>query len=170
MKECRCCKQTKTDNEFYKRARNLDGLYSYCKECTLKKDYYDKREHVLKIAAVYRDKNKQNISRREAERRLKDPERFEKDKLKHLKWSQKNRYRLNEWQRNWYQNNKEKRRAHVVLSRAIGSGKIMRPNECSECKKQCKPDGHHLDYNKPLEVVWICRACHSRKSPRTVIR
>lgn len=134
------------------------------------KDYYKKnRNSVLKKANEYRKKNKKKISIREAISRISDKNRFEKNREKHLRWSKKNRDKLNEYQRQWYQKNKEKRRAHVILSRAIISGKIMRPKNCSECKKICKPDGHHLDYDRPLDVMWICRACHSRKSPRTVI-
>jgi hypothetical protein len=203
VKECRSCRLIKPAEEFYKRLSNSDGLYSYCKECTLRKNsdidekkravyrkksreykernrraisaagkkyYLQNRERILRSVTEYRDKNKQTISLKAANKRLKDPYRFEKNRIKHFGWSKENRDRLNEYQREWYQKNKEKRRAHVVLNRAVNSGKVMRPKECSECKKECKPDGHHLDYSKPLEVIWICRACHSRKSPRMVIR
>lgn len=136
------------------------------------KYYYDHREAVLKKSEIYRAENKQKISLREAKRRIRDPERFEKNRLKFFawSWSKEVRDRLNEYQRVWYQKNKEKRRAHVILNRSVKSGAIKRPPLCSECHKECKPDGHHEDYTKPLEVIWICRACHSRKSPRTVIK
>lgn len=202
MKVCRDCKIEKENSEFSKRKSNLDGLYSYCKECTSRKNkethlkyrderleksreykkknteilrvkslkyYYDNREKILEKCEVYRNKNKKKISLNEAERRLKDQDRFEKNRKRHLEWSKNNRERLNEYQKDWYQKNKEKRRAHVILRRAILSGNLMRPESCSECYKKCKPDGHHHDYSKPLDVIWICRACHSRKSPRTVI-
>ena len=38
MKKCRNCEHIKNENEFYKRSTNIDGLYSYCKECTLAKN------------------------------------------------------------------------------------------------------------------------------------
>lgn len=203
MKECRCCKIKKLREEFYKRLSNLDGLYSYCKTCTLEKsknrteeqkhaqreknkkyreknrkylnekskEYYHKnRDLVLKKSEKYREKNKQKISIRQALARVLDTDRFQKNRERHFGWAKNNREKLNEYQREWYQKNKEKRRAHVILSRAIKSGKIVRPMSCSECKKKCKPDGHHIDYSKPLDVIWICRTCHSRKSPRTVIK
>lgn len=203
MKECRSCKIDKNESEFYERKSNSDGLYSYCKDCTLRKNkekreknldrynqanrdykeknrlslkekakkyYLENRESCLVRAKIYREKNKKEISFKEALKRLDDEDRFEKNRRKHLAWSSKNRKTLNEYQKIWYSKNKDKRRAHVALSRAVQSGKIMRPKNCFECEKECKPDGHHTDYSKPLEVIWICRACHSRKSPRTVIK
>jgi len=201
MKECRCCKVTKNSDFFYKNLINLDGLYSYCKECTLRKNkvkteeqknsqreknnqyrcdrrslltekskqyYHKNREKCLETVKKYRERNKKNISIKESKKRLSDPNRFEKNNLRHYEWAKKNREKINEYQRNWYQRNKEKRRAHVLLNRAIKLGKMMRPDFCSECLEKCKPDGHHVDYSLPLNVVWICRKCHSRKSPRTV--
>jgi hypothetical protein len=37
----------------------------------------------------------------------------------------------------------------------------VRPDRCSKCKVKCKPHGHHPDYSKPLEVVWLCPGCHN---------
>jgi hypothetical protein len=203
MKQCRWCKLEKLEDQFYKRSSNSDGLYSWCKDCSRKKNkvsqynrkdehkkkckeyreknkeyllekakeyYYKNREEQLKKREDYRKKNKKKISLREALKRISDEDRFEKNRKKHYEWSKDNREKLNEYQRNWYQQNKVKRRAHVILHRAINSGKVMRPEKCSQCNKKCKVDGHHEDYSKPLDVVWICRACHSRKSPRSVIK
>lgn len=150
-------------NREYKR-KNREKLNQQAKEY-----YYKNREEVLRKATIFRDKNREKISHREALKRISDKDRFEKNRQKHLSWAKENRDVLSAYQREWYQKNKEKRRAHVVLHRAINSGKIERPNICSQCSKECKPDGHHKDYNKPLEVVWLCRACHSRESPRTKI-
>lgn len=169
MKECRSCREQKEREEFYRKAQNVDGLTSYCKQCVLNKDYYQQKERVLGKRREYREKNKEKISLKEALKRLSDPDRFEKNKIRHFDWSKNNRERINAQQREWYRNNKEKRRAHVILNRAIKAGEIMRASKCTECLKECKPDGHHIDYLKPLDVIWLCRACHSRKSPRTVI-
>lgn len=53
-----------------------------------------------------------------------------------------------------------KQEARVKLRLAILSGKIRVPKKCVSCKQIKKLDGHHPDYNRPLEVVWLCRKCH----------
>lgn len=49
-----------------------------------------------------------------------------------------------------------------VNHHAIRSGKLTKPNHCTRCFKKCNPHGHHQDYSKPLEVVWVCPSCHSQ--------
>jgi len=43
---------------------------------------------------------------------------------------------------------------------AIKTGKITKPMYCSCCGEIRKLNGHHKDYSKPLEVLWLCCACH----------
>jgi hypothetical protein len=43
--------------------------------------------------------------------------------------------------------------ANVYLKRGIIKKKDC---ECGSSKSQM----HHPDYDKPLEVIWMCRACH----------
>ena len=38
-------------------------------------------------------------------------------------------------------------------------GKIRQLN-CSVCNSTNIVEGHHDDYTKPLEVRWLCKACH----------
>src|SRR3990167_4994429 len=39
---------------------------------------------------------------------------------------------------------------------AVANGTLIRPARCDECRRQCKPAGHHDDYRKPLEIRWLC--------------
>jgi hypothetical protein len=60
--------------------------------------------------------------------------------------------------------------AQNVVEKAIEKGILTRASQCSECKCAEKPfkDGrsniqaHHDDYNKPLEVKWLCQKCHHK--------
>ncbi len=51
-------------------------------------------------------------------------------------------------------------KAHETLRSAVKRGKIVKPKICSCCRKEALLDGHHPDYDKPLEVVWLCPMCH----------
>lgn len=55
----------------------------------------------------------------------------------------------------------EKQRARANLAYHIKSGHIVRPEQCERCGTKGKPHGHHPDYTKPLEVMWLCRGCHA---------
>jgi hypothetical protein len=54
----------------------------------------------------------------------------------------------------------EKQKAWWTFSNALRDGKLIQPDACSKCGKLGSVDGHHPDYSKPLEVIWLCRACH----------
>jgi len=36
---------------------------------------------------------------------------------------------------------------------------ILKPTKCQICGAY-KVEAHHINYNKPWEVVWLCRKCH----------
>ena len=57
----------------------------------------------------------------------------------------------------------ERRAARVALANAVRGGKIDRPDFCSRCGSECRPEGHHPDYKRPLDVEWLCTVCHGRK-------
>lgn len=69
-----------------------------------------------------------------------------------------------------YQNEKnntrdlvQKNGARTVLNRAVKEGKIQKPSNCHDCGTGgCIIEGHHNDYSKPLDVVWLCKNCHTK--------
>ncbi len=54
--------------------------------------------------------------------------------------------------------------ARSKVSAEVKAGRITRPDNCSRCKSPCKPEAHHPDYSKPLDVVWLCDQCHDEES------
>lgn len=51
--------------------------------------------------------------------------------------------------------------AQGAVKRAVAKGVLIPPTECSRCNTPCKPRAHHPDYDKPLEVIWLCASCHN---------
>lgn len=54
-------------------------------------------------------------------------------------------------------------RAHNAVNNGIRGGTVFRPDSCSICGKVGRLDGHHPDYTKPLDVVWLCQVCHKKE-------
>ena len=50
-------------------------------------------------------------------------------------------------------------RAHNNMHYALRIGKLQK-GVCEECGNP-EVEAHHDDYDKPLEVRWLCRRCHS---------
>ncbi|MEE8143243.1 MAG: hypothetical protein V3T77_09090, partial [Planctomycetota bacterium] len=62
--------------------------------------------------------------------------------------------------RKYYKRHPKKVEAWNTFKVAIRSGSVVRPNTCEKCGVECRPEGHHPDYSRPLEVVFVCRRCH----------
>ncbi len=58
---------------------------------------------------------------------------------------------------------KRRRYARNIASKAIKSGLLKRPCTCESCVEiKSDIECHHIDYGKPLDVVWLCKKCHGR--------
>jgi hypothetical protein len=61
----------------------------------------------------------------------------------------------------WSDFNKKKVWVTNCVNNSIRDGKISKPCSCSYCGKTgCRIEGHHNDYDRPLEVLWLCSSCH----------
>ena len=68
--------------------------------------------------------------------------------------------------RDYVRENLERWRANCAVSRALKSGSLYRPDSCERCGATARLHGHHVDYSRPLEVMWLCPQCHRREHPR----
>ena len=93
-----------------------------------------------------------------------DREKYLKNKKKRIaqvkKWQRNNKELQNVYSKRWQRKNENKRIAQRSVKYAIEKGILIRPGVCSKCLIECQPDGHHEDYSKPLEIMWLCRQCH----------
>ena len=62
--------------------------------------------------------------------------------------------------RKWYsRKSPESKKAHGILRHARDKGEIA-PEPCLICGTGQNLEAHHENYDKPLEVVWLCRSHH----------
>lgn len=56
-----------------------------------------------------------------------------------------------------------KRDAQTAVGHAVRDGRLLKPSACSKCGRSgVRLEGHHDDYSRPLDVVWLCCRCHRR--------
>lgn len=63
--------------------------------------------------------------------------------------------------REYRNKNPEKYFAHKVVRLGVKSGILIRKN-CEQCGSSSKTHAHHDNYAKPLDVRWLCPACHKK--------
>lgn len=62
----------------------------------------------------------------------------------------------------WRKRNPASYQAHNMVNNAIRDGKLFKPSQCESCSSETDLHGHHCDYNKPLDVMWLCDPCHKQ--------
>ncbi len=55
-----------------------------------------------------------------------------------------------------------RKKARSEFSRAKRTGELVPPECCQNCGSRSPISAHHEDYDKPLEVVWLCDSCHGK--------
>jgi ribosomal protein S27AE len=63
--------------------------------------------------------------------------------------------------RAWRAEDKRRQMAHSAVARAIKAGNLVR-SPCIKCGES-KSLAHHEDYDKPLDVMWLCQPCHKQR-------
>lgn len=124
---------------------NNPEIYKESNRKSASKAYQKFKPERVRKAREYRENNREKV--REASRIYKAKN---KEKILEQHWEYWKRY-------------PEKYKATRAVNNAIAQGKMARPTNCTKCMKECKPEGHHEDYRKPLEVIWLCRECHNKE-------
>ena len=135
-KVCFKCNEIKPMTEFYKHPMMGDGHLGKCKGCT-RSDVIANRLARLGYYRAY------DIGRSHTAKRM---EFFRaKRKAKRAKMG------------------RDYDHAHNALTRAVASGRLVRPTNCSRCCATGRIQGHHDDYTRALDVMWLCPACHAAR-------
>ena len=132
-KICFKCGETKSLDNFYKHSKMADGHLNKCKECAKNDVSKHRNQNLEKVRAYDRARGK-------------IPERIKAN---------------TEVNRAWRAEDKRRQMAHYAVSRAIKAGSLVR-SPCVRCGEQ-KSLAHHEDYDKPLDVMWLCQPCHKQR-------
>lgn len=62
--------------------------------------------------------------------------------------------------RRHYERHPQKKRARNAVAHEVRMGRMTAPTVCERCAKPASLHAHHPDYDKPLDVEWLCRPCH----------
>jgi hypothetical protein len=167
-KLCTGCKIEKCFDEFGKDKKAFDGLNQKCRKCCNLRAKKTVRSpeaiaNSKKTSLEWQKRNRKMLNERCKQyylNNLEERREYLKIKQKEYLETEKGKQKHKEQAKKFRAENPEKIAAQQKCRKAIKKGIIQRPDACSECKIFCKPDAHHQDYNKPLEVVWLCKSCH----------
>lgn len=129
-KTCFKCGEEKDAAEFYDHSEMGDGRLGKCKECTK----VDVRANRAANIDYYRAYDR------------------ERAKLPHRRES------CDAQSRKWRTADKRRMKCHNAVARAVKAG-TLKKKPCERCGNQ-KSLAHHEDYDKPLDVMWLCQPCH----------
>ena len=143
-KPCRKCHIEKPLAGFYRHKKMSDGYLNFCIQCVKQREKKRYAENKEKINAYDRDRSMR-------------PDRVAA-RVSYLK-TPKGKQIADKAKREWIERNKAKRDAHNALSNAIKRGKLS-PLPCIVCGSP-HVHGHHVSYDLPLAVSWLCPKHHS---------
>lgn len=133
-KVCRGCGRKLPISEFYAHPMMADKHLNFCKECIKAKASANRERHLDRVREYDRERGK--TEKRKEQRRAEAKKR--NDEVPGY------------------------RAAHLALLRAVKKGIVYKPEACQVCGRKCHPEAHHKDYVDKLNVVWLCRQCHSQ--------
>lgn len=130
-KACFKCLVVKPLSDYYRHPQMGDGRLGKCKECT-KRDVQENYRRDPSARAAYEIRRNQDPERRAAAKRYQKASRL-RDPMKY--------------------------EARMAVSNAVRDGRLTRM-PCEKCGTTVRVHGHHDDYNKPLDVRWLCHKHH----------
>ena len=160
-KTCRRCGEAKSHDEFHRDRKSADGLMGVCVPCN-KARVVEWRKRKRKE----RDRNRASVAKyREAHRdeiNAKNREKYRAD-LEASRAKERERWHRRAEAGKVKKKDPRKVKARKMLERALKAGTITRPDHCQgpNCEGLDSPlEAHHRDYDKPLDVLWLCAFCH----------
>lgn len=162
---CRKCYTTKPNDSFSRSNTRKDGLQDFCKICQsrLYGEWKSKNKaKVLKDMEKWRLDN-EDVIKQYSKKYYRENKTYLSERKKEYLKTDRGKLYLKRARDRYEKKNPLKHKARYLFRLAVSRGDIMRPSVCSKCKTEMTSDvveGHHEDYNKPFDVIWLCRKCH----------
>ena len=138
---CTKCNIARSVNEFHKDSSAPKGICKQCKFC--RASYRDAhRAEAVTLGREYYFNNKDKVKSRV--KRYNKTDRGIKVRAKAHK--------------NWVRKNPKKNKVRYLVFKAIGE-EVIKRIPCEVCGNS-KVQAHHCDYDKPLDVIWLCDKHH----------
>ncbi len=147
MKTCFKCHRELPMSEFYVHRQMADGHLNKCKDCT-KRDTAD-RVSKLSVDPHWLDK--------ELERHRLKSRRYRDSGKGYVFTAEQKEERA----RRYAEKYPKRVIANRAVSNAVRDGRLLKL-PCSICGNE-DSEGHHDDYDKPLEVIWLCPKHHAER-------
>lgn len=79
-------------------------------------------------------------------------------------WQTLNKEKKNQHSKEWRARNQDRVKkvkfANNMIWRALKKGLLVRGTMCVKCGSGGVIEAAHTDYNKPMEIIWLCVKCH----------
>lgn len=145
MKRCFRCLCVRPLGEFYKHAMMGDGHLNKCKECTKN----DVRKHRLENIERLRSYDRMRASMPHRVAARKEYGQTPEGRAAHRRSLKASALRY-----------PGRQKARIALNNAVRDGRVNPWPVCAVPECSSKPEGHHADYDRPLDVVWLCQQHH----------
>jgi hypothetical protein len=132
-KQCFKCQTVRPLTEFYKHPAMADGHVNKCKECNKNDVLQNRLKNIDRIREYDRVRGK-NAERMKASYEISNA---------------------------WRKEDTRRSKCHKAVSKAIKEG-VLKRLPCEKCG-ETKSIAHHEDYDKPLEVIFLCQPCHKKR-------
>lgn len=163
-KTCSKCREEKPLDAFHRASKSKDGRQAQCKECSRASNYAWRSANPGRTIELRKLRDERNPGRRAEVQKRWAQAHPDALSASNRRYSERHPERKREQHRQWIMLNPTKHWCHRKLNEAIRCGRIVKSTSCQDCGTSNKRlEGHHEDYSKPLEVIWLCKACHEHR-------
>lgn len=138
--QCKTCERHLPATAFY------ESNHGCCKECVKSKVRANRAKNIDYYRSYDRQRYRENPDRKELARKCSKSAAGQAARKRHADIIK----------------NTPVRKARIAVGNALRDGKLVKSESCFFCGKTGKLQAHHYDYNRPLDVFWLCPSCHGK--------